>query len=622
VVFGSAYPTSSPLAYVSADITGPTSTLTVTTTVGLSVGQFILVRLGHNPWDNNEPMWGQAVKITAIVGSTITIDATVPRPIPLNYASTYTLANGSTVAVPAVGGTGVNRAIYALTDGDNVEVNDLVFVGDTASNASVEGVVWFQGGRNLRFNNIRANLDAYGTGDAGTGLLGLLQFCRNVVINDPVLLGNKNGRAQASLGRMFNLSNCINVSIKNPVARDLQSSFIFAESFCENVVIDKPTIELTATALSGVPVFYSVQASQVTVRDPYILAPRGLTWYVHDDGGADGVLNAMGHVRLRGQFPGAMYVNGGMLLDYDGAACAPTTVTIAGTTMTLASGQTGLHAGVEVLGNGISAGTKITGETGGGVYTVNNSQTVGAGTAASFREYAMVDYRASRPVTVQIPMGDPGTEYGLEGPFWGLTAYASANADVANIDVYPLRGGIAPYEISGPMQAGKAVRYLNGGMFNSGSGLVTHLTGKGSIVFYRTAGSPTPGAFIGFTTLVPTVIKSSLVSAAVPLSAGTAISYADTTMEDILVGAHRLRGSKTYDAPSVASGSQTTTTVTVTGAALGDRVRSIGLGISAGGLVVTGYVSAADTVTVVLSNLTGGAVDLASTTLSVEVVKA
>jgi len=84
---------------------------------------------------------------------------------------------------------------------------------------------------------------------------------------------------------------------------------------------------------------------------------------------------------------------------------------------------------------------------------------------------------------------------------------------------------------------------------------------------------------------------------------------------------HRLVGSATYDAPNVASGAQTTTTVTVTGAQLGDKVETITLGLSAGGMVVTGYVSAADTVTVVLTNLSGAAVNLASTTLTVEVGK-
>ena len=82
-----------------------------------------------------------------------------------------------------------------------------------------------------------------------------------------------------------------------------------------------------------------------------------------------------------------------------------------------------------------------------------------------------------------------------------------------------------------------------------------------------------------------------------------------------------LTGSKTYDAASLAASATATTTVTVTGAALGDYAVA-SLGVSAAGLVVSAYVSAADTVTVVLFNPTAGAVDLASTTLRARVIQA
>lgn len=80
-------------------------------------------------------------------------------------------------------------------------------------------------------------------------------------------------------------------------------------------------------------------------------------------------------------------------------------------------------------------------------------------------------------------------------------------------------------------------------------------------------------------------------------------------------------GSATYDPPNISTGTQVTTPVTVTGAVLGDYVDSISLGLDAAGLQLSGYVSAANTVTVVLKNDTGAAVNLASTTLSVEVRK-
>lgn len=76
----------------------------------------------------------------------------------------------------------------------------------------------------------------------------------------------------------------------------------------------------------------------------------------------------------------------------------------------------------------------------------------------------------------------------------------------------------------------------------------------------------------------------------------------------------------TWDPSSVSAGSSTSTTVTVSGASLGDyALASFSLSLS--GLTMTCYVSAANTVTVVLANLTGSAVNLSSGTLSVLVLK-
>jgi len=81
-----------------------------------------------------------------------------------------------------------------------------------------------------------------------------------------------------------------------------------------------------------------------------------------------------------------------------------------------------------------------------------------------------------------------------------------------------------------------------------------------------------------------------------------------------------LEASTTYNAPSIAAGGSTTTTVTVTGAAIGD-LATASLGLSTAGLLLSATVTAANTVTVVLANLTGAAVDLASTTLAVTVTR-
>lgn len=82
-----------------------------------------------------------------------------------------------------------------------------------------------------------------------------------------------------------------------------------------------------------------------------------------------------------------------------------------------------------------------------------------------------------------------------------------------------------------------------------------------------------------------------------------------------------LAGSATYDAASLADGAGATTTVTVTGAALGDFVVGVSHGVDLAGITVTAYVSAANTVSVRFQNESGGAVDLASATLRAVVAK-
>lgn len=81
-----------------------------------------------------------------------------------------------------------------------------------------------------------------------------------------------------------------------------------------------------------------------------------------------------------------------------------------------------------------------------------------------------------------------------------------------------------------------------------------------------------------------------------------------------------LYGSDTWDAGSIADGDEEAKTVTVTGAALGDHaVASLSIDIS--DLVLDAQVTAANTVTCVLANNTGDAVDLASATVYVRVFK-
>lgn len=78
--------------------------------------------------------------------------------------------------------------------------------------------------------------------------------------------------------------------------------------------------------------------------------------------------------------------------------------------------------------------------------------------------------------------------------------------------------------------------------------------------------------------------------------------------------------SVTYDPPSLDDNTQTTTIITCTGARMGDLVDS-SFSINLNGVIMTAYVSASDTVTILLRNNTGAVRDLASGTLRVRITK-
>lgn len=82
-----------------------------------------------------------------------------------------------------------------------------------------------------------------------------------------------------------------------------------------------------------------------------------------------------------------------------------------------------------------------------------------------------------------------------------------------------------------------------------------------------------------------------------------------------------LFASAALDFPSVAAAGQQELTITVTGAAVGDAVMLAPPATLTAGLVATARVSAANTVTVRLSNITAGALDPASATWGARVIK-
>lgn len=99
--------------------------------------------------------------------------------------------------------------------------------------------------------------------------------------------------------------------------------------------------------------------------------------------------------------------------------------------------------------------------------------------------------------------------------------------------------------------------------------------------------------------------------------------YAVQRTDNATVGttpSHPLRAQATYDAASLVDGAGATTTVDCKGAALGQFV-DVAHSVNLAGITVTGWVSAADTVSVRFQNESGGTLDLASGTLEVRVSK-
>ena len=95
----------------------------------------------------------------------------------------------------------------------------------------------------------------------------------------------------------------------------------------------------------------------------------------------------------------------------------------------------------------------------------------------------------------------------------------------------------------------------------------------------------------------------------------------DTGSQPLLAGRDFRRGKATLDFPSVAAVSHQTLTITVTGAAVGDDVM-VFRDTPTAGILVDGYVSAPDTVTVRLTNITASGVDPVSMEFRCIVIKA
>lgn len=91
--------------------------------------------------------------------------------------------------------------------------------------------------------------------------------------------------------------------------------------------------------------------------------------------------------------------------------------------------------------------------------------------------------------------------------------------------------------------------------------------------------------------------------------------------EELQHGNEMYTGSATWDPGSIDDGNEEAKEITVTGVALGDQVIGKSFSLDVADLVLDAQVTAANTVTAVLANNTGGAIDLGSGTIRVTVMK-
>lgn len=209
---------------------------------------------------------------------------------------------------------------------------------------------------------------------------------------------------------------------------------------------------------------------------------------------------------------------------------------------------------------------------------------------------------------------DVGVE--ADAPLTGIVRTDNASAFVPVANAYLFGGAVGT-----PWVVGTGHRYqpeafaemfklysdgvLRGTWEESGSGSSRLWLNKGSDVWFGIGAGTPEGA--------ETAGRGSIY---VDISAG-ARAYVKTTSggnTGWLPLLESREGTATYDPPSLIDGAGISTTVTVTGAALGD-VALASFSLSTQGITVTANVTAANTVTVRFQNETGGTIDLGSGTV-------
>ena len=216
-------------------------------------------------------------------------------------------------------------------------------------------------------------------------------------------------------------------------------------------------------------------------------------------------------------------------------------------------------------------------------------------------------------VAVNTPSSNGITARGVGDIISGTVSIVSAGALGASIQ--DAGGGVLQISIDGAAQQGLSLNNTDDMTFPNA--VITDAVASGVYLQGSSSGNRFPnlksistGAFGWGVQEINTGNNNRVTNAQLAGVQGKATLVGATS----LVSMEPLVGKATYDAPSINAGGSTSSTVTVTGAAVGNEV-AVTFSVSLAGLVLTSYVSAANTVTFVLYNPTGSPIDLGSATV-------
>jgi hypothetical protein len=294
---------------VTADIVGPTNQLPLDSVAGLNIGDWVLCRLGQDPYDAGEQRFVTVARVVNIVGITITIDRLILYNIFITTSYTYIPSDGTAgvaVVAPPVG----SKTVYKLQNDFALNVTFRNFVMQGPPNKTIESGFSIQVGVNLLFENIIGNPVIMA--DMGAGLIAL-QYCQNVRISKAFLGSNINVIKQGSKGGMFDFAECYDVVVDTFFAKNLNGNSINTEACSDDIFFKNGTIQLTSITENQSP-FYMIGLlgiSHVVYENLTIISdvPSANIGAIFNTGGTDAFATITGVFAWRGPMANVITYN-------------------------------------------------------------------------------------------------------------------------------------------------------------------------------------------------------------------------------------------------------------------------------------------------------------------------